>query len=546
MLRLFKLTLYRVALLLLVTASPLCMAQAGKGAADHPDSRVEIYGGTGALFPFNSDINFKQYQKVTNLNATMSVTGYFTRYIGAQIEGGYFSGEHEHGIYNPTCSSESCDQLLYTAQAGPVFRLPLGPFVPFMHALGGGARMNGPVNQPLAWGYGVTLGGGLDYVLPVFHDHLAVRLFQTDFQYSHVNNGNLSANGLSGGLGELYAFKVTGGVVVRFGEEKAKPPVELGCSVMPTSVFPGDPVHISGSTVSTNPKLKQVYTWTASGGKITGEGLNPGLDTTGMAPGEYTVKGHLSEGPKPRQQADCDAPFTVRGYDPPTIACSATPAVAFSGTDISISTTGGSPQNRPLTYSYSATEGEITSHGPTAKLATAGLSPATITITCNVVDDLGQSATSTTQLTLNAIPTPVKPQTQQLCSLSFERDKAHPVRVDNEAKGCLDDIALTLNQKTDAKLIIVGDFEAPEKENAGAARALDTRQYLTKEKGIDSSRIELRVGDTPGKTVTTTLVPAGAVFDASGTHTFSESTVVRHGEPYGTPKPKKGSAAPPQ
>jgi hypothetical protein len=140
----------------------------------------------------------------------------------------------------------------------------------------------------------------------------------------------------------------------------------------------------------------------------------------------------------------------------------------------------------------------------------------------------------------------VKPQTQQLCSLSFERDKAHPVRVDNEAKGCLDDIALTLNQKTDAKLIIVGDFEAPEKENAGAARALDTRQYLTKEKGIDSSRIELRVGDTPGKTVTTTLVPAGAVFDASGTHTFSESTVVRHGEPYGTPKPKKGSAAPPQ
>jgi hypothetical protein len=116
MLCLFRLTRY-IAATLLVAGTSFCMAQAGKSAVDHPDSHVEIYGGTGAMFPFNSDIHYYQYQKVTNLNATMSVTGYFTRYIGAQIEGGYFSGEHEHGIYNPGCSSESCDQLLYTAQA---------------------------------------------------------------------------------------------------------------------------------------------------------------------------------------------------------------------------------------------------------------------------------------------------------------------------------------------------------------------------------------------------------------------------------------------
>jgi hypothetical protein len=532
------------ALVLMVGTSSLCLAQAGRAASNHMDSRVEIYGGTGAMFPFTSDIDNKQYQNVTNLNGTASVSGYFTRYLGVQIQGDYFSGTNEHSVYNKFCQNETCSQIFYAAEAGPVVRWPLGRVVPFIHILGGEAKMNGPVNQKLIWGYGLTFGAGVDVVLPFFHDRLAVRIPQVDFQFADVNNGPQAANGLSGGIGKLWATHPSGGLVLRFGESKVKPPIQLGCSVDPVSAFPGDPLKINGTTLGTNPKLKQTVTWTTSGGKIVGEGLNPGIDTTGMAPGQYTITGKLTEGNKAREQATCDAPFTVRGFEPPTIACTATPAVALSGTDISISTSGGSPQNRPLTYSYSSTEGEITSHGPTAMLATAGLSPATITITCNVVDDLGQSATATTQATLNAIPAPVKPQTQALCSLSFDRDKAHPVRVDNEAKGCLDDIALTLNQKADAKLVIVGGFEAPEKENAAAARALDTREYLTKEKGIDPARIELRIGETPGKTATNTLVPTGATFDETGTHTFEESTVKRHGEAYGVPKPKK--VAPPK
>ena len=120
-------------------------AQASKSATEYPDSRVDIYGGYGYFHPINSGVGFKQYFDVTNPNATVSVTGYFNRYIGIAMEGGYFSGEREHAAYNPNCVGEGCSQLVYTAQAGPVLRWPLGAWVPFLHTLGGGSRYNGSV-----------------------------------------------------------------------------------------------------------------------------------------------------------------------------------------------------------------------------------------------------------------------------------------------------------------------------------------------------------------------------------------------------------------
>jgi hypothetical protein len=181
----------------------------------------------------------------------------------------------------------------------------------------------------------------------------------------------------------------------------------------------------------------------------------------------------------------------------------------------------------------------VASSGPTAILTTAGLSPQTITVTCNAVDDLGQTATATTQVALSAPIIPVVPQTQPLCSLSFTRDRRRPVRVDNEAKGCLDDIALTLKQQAGAHIVMVGNRAQSEKPEAGAERAMNARQYLVDEKGIDSSRIELRIGQPSGLTVTNTLVPPGATFNDPNTSTFDEKTIVRHGEAYGVPRAKR-------
>ena len=169
-----------------------------------------------------------------------------------------------------------------------------------------------------------------------------------------------------------------------------------------------------------------------------------------------------------------------------------------------------SPQNRPLTYSYSASAGQITSSGPTAKLSTGGLGISQITVTCNLVDDLGKTATSSTLVNVTLPPVPVVAHTSSLCSLSFSRDRARPVRVDNESKACLDDIALTLQQQSDASLIVVGNASPDERPETAAERGLNIRQYLTQEKGLSPTRIEVRVGDTSGRSARTVLVPAGA------------------------------------
>ena len=51
--------------------------------------------------------------------------------------------------------------------------------------------------------------------------------------------------------------------------------------------------------------------------------------------------------------ADCSAPFTVKAFQPPTVGCSANPSTVNPGDSSTITANGVSPQNRPLTYSYS-------------------------------------------------------------------------------------------------------------------------------------------------------------------------------------------------
>lgn len=524
-----------VAVLLLGGAmTSFAHAQANKSANEHPDSRIDIYGGYSFWHPINSGIDGKQYQDLWNPNATVSVSYYFNHYLGVQMEGSYFSGEGEHKTYNPNCASSMCDQLVYTAQAGPVFRFPLGNWVPFVHLLGGGERTNGPVDQHLFWGWGVTGGGGVDYVFPFWNKHLAVRPIQADFQYSQVVYGPLVLPaGNVGGFGEIDALKLSGGVVLRLGDKSPPPALAYGCTADPIAVYPGDPVTVTGSTVGLNPKHKPVYTWNSNGGRLIPNNQVATVDTTGMQPGDYVVAGHISQGPRAREQANCEAQFTVNKIQPPTVTCAASPANAPSGTTIDINTVGSSPQNRPLSYSYATTAGQISGNGATAKLTTAGLGAGTIDVTCNAVDDLGQKATAMAQVQISMPVVPVIPQTQTLCSLSFERDKRRPVRVDNEAKACLDDIALTMGSQTEAKLEMIGNASPHEDPEAAAERALNARQYLVQEKGIDPSRIEVRVGETSGRTLNNILVPSGATFEEQNTQTFDAATITRHGEAYG-------------
>jgi hypothetical protein len=507
-----------------LTASTLsAAAQATKTASTPPPelSRFDLYGGYGYLHPVNSDIGNIQYQPI-NPGAVVSAAGYFNRYFGVQAEGSFFP----HGP----------NDCVFTAQAGPIFRYQKNRFVPFAHVLGGGAKVGGPIFQPCTWGWGVTSGVGLDYILPALNNRIAIRPLQADFYYSHVDYGPPAPGLVTGGVGDVYAYRLSAGLVLRLGQITPPRPVQLGCTVQPANIFPGDPVTVTATASNLNLKKKAAYTWTVSGGHITGADSTATVTTAGLAPGDYTVSGHVSEGMRPGQQASCTAGFRVHEYEPPTISCSANPSTVMPGDSPTITSVASSPQNRTLSYSYTASSGQIASSTPTATLNTAGASPGTVTVTCNVVDDLGKQATANTTITITAPPPPAPPQVRNLCSISFERDRKRPVRVDNEAKGCLDEIALALNRESSAKLIIVGKHSADESPDAAAQRDLNVAQYLTQEKGVDPSRIELRTGGDLTRSLDSILVPPGATFTPGDTNTFDTNSVKRQGQPYAMPK----------
>jgi hypothetical protein len=501
-------------LLVCFVCVPLCSrAQSNpQKRVEVPPSQVDLFGGFAYFHPYEGEIGGRAYQPIT-AGAVTSLSAYFGRYFGLQAEGGF----HPNGP----------DDCVYTAQVGPVFRLPRGRWVPFAHVLGGGAKIGGPVFQPCSWGWGITSGLGVDYILPRFHNRLAVRLVQADWQYSHVSFGPLDAAGVAGGTVNLKDYRLASGIVLRFGSIKpAFPPLQASCSLHPETVFVGDPIKVSMQTDNLDPRKKVLYSWISTGGTVSGRGDSVTLDTKGLAAGSYTVTAAVAEGDKPKQRASCTASFTVRIYDPPTLTCVANPDRVRPGETSAITASGMSPQNRTLTYSFSADAGQVGSASDgTTTLGTQGVPVGIVTVTCNVLDDLGKAASATTTVTILSPPQPAPPPTRPLCSLSFARDRKRPVRVDNEAKGCLDDIALALTSEADSRLVIVAHADSTESPEAAAQRAVNAKQYLTHDKGIDASRIELRTAMATDRTADTILVPAGASFSDDRSTVVDESSV---------------------
>lgn len=520
-----------------------CFAQAKPMVTERFDSGIDIYGGYGLFQPLNSSVNGYQYHAIYNPNATASIADYITQSLGVQVEGSYFTGNNNvNNQYGP-CSTNLCNQRIYTAEAGGIYRFSEGSFLPFVHVLGGGVRMNGPEFQPLHWGPGMTLGAGVDYVLPFWHRHLAIRPAQVDYQYAHINYGapgiatGTTLPNSTGGTASINAVKISAGLVLHLREaSEGTVPLIYGCSSNPTDVYPGEVVTVTGSTVGLKSKRTPDYNWASKGGVVTPNGSSATIDTTGLDAGQYDVIGKISVGSKPGESAYCSAPFNVKAYTAPTIACTGSESQAVAGTTLEVDCTGRSEQNRPLTYTFTTNEGQLSVDNNKAMLSTAGLPPGNITVTGTVHDDKGKSASATVDFVIVPAPKPPVLPVEQLCTLNFTRDARRPSRVDNEAKACLDDIAVALGHQTDAKLVVVGNSDPEEKPQIAAERAMNIRQYLTDEKSIDPSRISVRVGETSGRTAKSYLVPAGSTFAEPNTQRFDEKQIPRKGQAYGKPR----------
>ena len=511
------------------SAKPVVKADAGDSA-----SKWDIFLGYSYLAPKGPSVNGFTYHAV-NYATIASVSRYFNKNVGITAEGDAHILLPENGVV--TSSQPNND--FSGGSAGLIFRYPTSDFTPFGHALVGAERV-GSYYQTDVWGVVLTVGGGMDYNTPLFDHHLAIRVFQADYQYTHENFGVGQSTGFN-------IARLSAGLVYHIGTFAPPTPITLACSANPTSVFPGEPVTVTAT--AGNIELKANVLYALSGAGATGTATTLTVKTDALAPNNtattYTVNCGVKEGKagkeglKPWESANASASFTVKAYDPPTISCSADPSTIKPGETSNITAIGLSPQNRPLTYSYSAAAGAISGSGTTAVFSSTGAPTGTTGIACNVSDDKGQTATAGTSVTITAPYVPPIPHTQTLCSITFSNDAKRPWRVDNEAKACLDEVALDLQKQSDAKAVVVGDSTAAEKtpakgkkhakvEDLAAQRAVNTKDYLVVEKGIDASRISVATGTADEQKVENYLVPSGATFSNDVTTTTPvDETVVK-------------------
>ena len=510
----------------LVVASLSAQTAPSTAAPSGPNpSRVDIFlgysyfGAHGQVKP--AGIAYSSVDR----GAAASGAYYFNKYVGGEVV----------GFFNPDGQNDG----LNGGYAGPIFRAPMQNFTLFAHGLAGGVRLGGPNNEnpavlehePYRWGPSLMAGGGMDYDLPFFNHRFGLRVFEADYRYVHADFGptvGIPTGGILGGRANLSGAELSAGIVMHFGHIIPPPPVTYSCAVTaPTgTIYPGDAVTVTGTAINLDPKKTPTYTWTSDAGAVSGTSNVASVSSN--TPGSYTVKGHVSEGNKPGQMADCSVPFTVTPFTPPTVGCSANPSTVNVGEPSTITANGVSAQNRPLTYSYSATAGSITGSTSTATLQTTGVAPGTITVTCNVVDDKGQTASQMTTVTVSQPATPPPAVvTKSLCTISFDRDAKRPTRVDNEAKACLDDISLSAQQDPTSKLAIIGNATPDEKMSSRKAgeRAVNEKAYLVGEKGVDASRIMVYTGSAGTKTSATTLIPSGATLDMAGLTPVDETSV---------------------
>ncbi len=415
----------------------------------------------------------------------------------------------------------------HTVAIGPQFRLRKAHFTLFGEALLG-AEFIDPKILPKQNSASFIGGGGIDYRV---NSRLSIRPIQADYVNSYYQPAGMAINTFNG-------IRLQAGLVVNFGLPKALGKVGADCVAEPEAVDAGAPVRVSLIADGFSPKRKLSYSYASNGGKVSATATAATVDTTGLAPGSYMVTAKVADDGKGKQQqrAQCQASFKVNELPKhaPTLSVSARPASVVAGETSTITANGSSADNRPLSFNCTTTAGRLTGSGPTYTLETAGVFDSTVEVSCTVSDDRDLTASASTSVRVNAKVMALAPVAKKYASVEFQRDSRRPTRVDNEAKGELDRYADALAAAPDSKGVVVGYATA--KENTApkgsikvpdfaAQRAVNTKDYITKEKGVDPARIEPRTADGSGQKVELWIIPAGAVFHEAGTTVVDQAKV---------------------
>jgi len=487
---------------------PILMVFAPRTTAqDPPAPKFELYGGYSLFYP-GADVHGQLPGALLPLSSRLetnprgigaSATYNFNRWFGLSLDLSTHWGSGES-----TFAQRIDDAGLTNISFGPKLTFRHHRLAPFLEVLVGDHRLT-PDGFHDIDKLGVMFGGGLDINLS---RHVALRLIRADYVYSNYQYGDRAVTPRT----EIRGLRAQVGLNFMFGGGEPPAPPSAACSLQPSEVFAGESVTVTASGSNFNPRRIVKYEWSGTGVKVAGHDSSTQVDTTGLQPGGYGVTANLSDGRK-NGSASCSARFSVKEPHPPVISCSADPSTVRTGGSSTITSRASSSDRRSLTYSYSATSGDIAGNGATASLNTQGAAPGTITVSCNVADDRSPalSASSSTTVSVEAPPPPPAPAPQikeleaKLALHSIYFQTARPTE-ENPGGGLLDsqehilkvladDFKSYLRYIPDAHLILGGHADprgTPEYNKRLTERRVERAKAFLVEHGVPADRFETR------------------------------------------------------
>jgi len=456
------------------------------------------------------------FKNWNSFGATGSFTYNANKYLGLNAEYGAYHFSRSIFVLNGTdYTATSISGSFQTWLFGPRLNLRrfdhFVPFVEFMvGAARGGPQVTGSTTQNT---FALAAGGGVDVVLL---KNLSWRFFQADYLMTNFTGPLMNPQGRQNN------FRIGSGLVLRWGYPPAPPkpnhPPVAACSADKPSVYQGSNdvigIHVNATDADNDPLT---YAYTATGGTVEGTGPDGRWNSSGLAIGSYTVNAKVDDGRGGTATCSADVQVAKRPNRPPVISCAPERNPILAGERVAINSTASDPDGDPITYSYSASGGQISGTGASAQFDSTGLSAGSYTVTCTADDGQGGSTSATTNVDVQKPAPP--PQATKVGDCGY--NKVGASRFDNACKRVGDDVALRLNSDPNAKLVIVGyaDGKEPKAAKLAEQRAELAKKYIV-EKGIDASRISTRTGtastekgsEKDNRRVEFVLVPEGATY----------------------------------
>lgn len=472
-----------------------------------PKTKADSSGDTYPAVDLFGGYSYIRFRTDAGTIETFNTHG-FTAALAGNVNR-WFSLVGDFGAYRIKDLPPGVSASAYTFLFGPQFSRRRERFTPFLHALFGAARLADVQVSAIPTGsaffnrafsqnaFAAALGGGIDTNI---NKHVGIRIFQLEYLMTKFTDG---------GDNRQNSVRISGGLVLHFGGNPPPPPPNhpptVTLSANPTKVFAGSNDPITLNAQATDPDNDTLtYKWTATGGTVEGTGAEARWNSTGVQPGKYTITSTVDDGKGGTATSSTDVTVEEKPNTPPVVSsCAADPSTITAGQHSTITTTATDADNDQLTYSYTASGGQVSGSGASAQFDSTGAAPGTYTITCTANDGRGGEGHATTQVTVK--PAVEQQQLEQRLSLhSIYFPTAQPTENSPITSGLLasqkttllalaGDFKKYLAYKPDAHLILQGHADprgGPEYNKKLSERRVErTKAYLVAN-GVSADAIE--------------------------------------------------------